>query len=302
MSPAKDGAKKRNVVPPLMIVLVLTLIFGPPLWAMFDREKVDYNTAPVFGPRESGQLVARLDAAAKAQGVCYGWIIDSDRFGDVQKVTPSYPGTFSPQPNATPSPTPTRSARPTPTTRPTDRPTTRPTTRPTRTAGPTPTPSGPSSELAGVLRGSGVEYGSNLGVDIAPWQRPEACPKWAVLKAEYTWSSIEGEWTSADLDVETNFGGDIPSPEIRMDIYGSDLTGENGIARLADAIGGLPLLMASEGKAGPVPDAPAQAAPAGDTLPGRGAGFYIFLTIAIGLIVGGVAWIAVAAVRTRRGN
>ncbi|HLV73910.1 MAG TPA: hypothetical protein VKY91_14105, partial [Vulgatibacteraceae bacterium] len=60
--------------------LLLILFLGPILWGVYEEGLFDGEnprTAPVFGPRETGLLVERLSAAADAQGVCYGWVIDS---------------------------------------------------------------------------------------------------------------------------------------------------------------------------------------------------------------------------------
>ncbi|MGI5167507.1 hypothetical protein ACQEU3_24470 [Spirillospora sp. CA-253888] len=305
-----------------VFVLVFLLAFVVPLlWSMyddgvFDGDKADIQTAPVFGPREAGRLVERLDTAAKAQGVCYGWVIDSGRSARIPVVTPSYSGTFTPQPTTAPTTVPTTApttvpspaASPASTVRPRSTALPRSTARPRATASPRPSNTQPTVPplVERELTRPGVEFGSNLGVGVDPRQAPARCPKWAILKADYYYSSTYKEWTSGSITLEDNVGlaGSlhITGAEARLDVTSTDLTGDYAVARLADAIGSVPLLVAEDGRARPV--APAAApVPAGDEISsGRGAGFYVFTTIAIALIAGGVLWIAVAAVRSRKGS
>ncbi|MFI6517296.1 hypothetical protein ACIBF1_17200 [Spirillospora sp. NPDC050679] len=293
-----SGGKDRGgaIVGGVFVLIFLLAFVVPFLWSMYDDgvfsgDKRDPESSPVFGPSEAGRLVERLDTAAKAQGVCYGWVIDSDRSARIPAVTPSYSGTFTPQPTTVPSPAAS------------------PRATAGQRAGAAPRPSAPPTvppEVEQELTRPGVEFGSNLGVGVDPRQAPARCPKWAILKADYSYSVIDKEWTSGSVRLEDNIGLtgrlQVTGAGDRLGLTSADLIGDNAVGRLADAIGSVPVLAAEDGRARPV--APAAApVPAGDEISsGRGAGFYVFTTIAIALIAGGVLWIAVAAVRSRKGS
>ncbi|GLZ07048.1 hypothetical protein Acsp03_45140 [Actinomadura sp. NBRC 104412] len=283
----------------IIAVLVLLVVVVPILWSMWSEGLIDgtdesVETAPVFGPRDAGRLVERLSAASAAQGVCYGWVIESGRTRAIPKVTPSYSGTPAPMP--------------------------------TRPSSPAPTETGPSvieremieTELE-ELNDPGVEYGSNLGVGIDPRQRPQQCPKWVVLTADYTYDRTGQYWSNGYLSVDTSSDLELNRynlSSVYVDALGQstrsgpdddydNFFGPHAIARLADAISALPLMVAEEGLAPPPPVAPgaegtAQGAPPGDTLPRSSLARPIFTGVGIVLIAGGVVWIAVAAVRKRR--
>ncbi|MEW2352602.1 hypothetical protein [Spirillospora sp. NPDC029432] len=327
-----------------VVAVILVVFVLPVLWSLYDEGVFDGNdrameTAPVFGPRDAGRLVERLSHASKAQGVCYGWVVDSGRYRQIPKVTPSYSGTFRPeavQPSTQPSAQPSMQ----PSTRPSARPSVRPTERTTATArptaprqgatpaprrtrtspAPTPTPSGTMSEYERAemersleqLEEAGVEYGSNLGVGVDPRQVPDRCPKWVVLEADYSYSSQYQEWTSGTTSIESNIG-DLDETsmyqfeEMLGQDYGSgddtdDIDGEQGIARLADQIGAVPMLVAQEGLAPPVPaQAERVAPPPGDRISeSKFTARNVFTGVGIALIALGVVWVTVAAVRNRR--
>ncbi|MFF5263126.1 hypothetical protein ACFY4C_29710 [Actinomadura viridis] len=328
----------------ILVGIFLLVFVLPVLWSMYDEGVFDGDdrsteTAPVFGPRDVGRLVEQLSTATKAQGVCYGWVVDSGRYRTIPKVIPSYSGTFrpeapvpapstpgeaviptrTPRPGVTPAPrgTATGARSPEATGRPAPR-TTRPAPRTTR---PTPVPieSDPVARLERLeierdlrdLEDPGVEYGSNLGVGVDPRQAPGRCPRWVVLTADYIYSSTDQEWTYGSLDFDSSFDLDSSADdefERMLAQTGSDgsdgIHGDQPIARLADAIGGMPLFVAEKGLAAPVPAAPdaRQSPPAGDRLSASNTGRNIFVGIGIALIAGGVAWIGIAAVRNRRSS
>jgi hypothetical protein len=279
------------------LILVLLLFVLPILWGLYDDGYLDgtdqsVESAPVFGPREAGQLVEGLHRAYAVQGVCYGWVIESGRDRRIPKVTPSYRATFEPTPNPAASPSPATS----------------------------PTPGEDErrrTELdLRLLDGPGVEYGSNLGVGIDPRQRPDVCPRWMLLKAQYHYDKRGQYWSSGSFGVDhsANIDADIGIDFTYENQLGQnlgfgegddDIAGSRAIARLADAISGLPLLAAQEGVAPPPPPAPgAQGAPGsvppGHEMAGQGLGRTIFFGIGIALIAGGAVWIAVAAARNLR--
>jgi hypothetical protein len=335
--------KKNNWTGGGCLVAVIMLVFvGPVLLGLyeegvFDRHDKKLETAPVFGPRDAGKLVERLSAAGKAQGICYGWVIDSGRIKHIPKVTPSYSGTFRPEPpKPAVRPTPPASVRPTPggTVRPTPRTTVRPTApvapgttrqaapRLPRTPVPTPQPTDTLSayeraeiesevqEDLETLTERGVEFGSNLGVGVDPRQRPADCAKWVVLEADYTYSTKHQEWSSGSTEIKANFGDlDEVSTYDLEQLLGQDgfdepddINGENGIARLADQIGVMPMVVSEKGLAPPV-QAPADqsAPPPGDRIAESNfTARNVFVGIGIALIAGGLVWIVAAAVRNRR--
>ncbi|MFC5749460.1 hypothetical protein [Actinomadura rugatobispora] len=314
-----------------LVAIFLVVFVVPFLWGLydegvFDRKDPGIESAPVFGPRETGQLVERLATASRAQGVCYGWVIESGRYRAIPTVTPSYSGTFRPE-STRPSPTvPRTGASPetTPRTGVSPAPRRTPetgTAQPTRRPGTVPSPSKTltPSERREIdralmqLQVSGVEYGSNLGVGVDPRRHLDRCPRWAVLTADYSYSSSDQEWTSGTMEIETSRDLDLETTnrfELEAQVSQQkqdDILGTNSIARLSDVIGSMPMLVAQEGLAAPVPAASpapaAQAAPAADRLDEPlNLGRTIFIGIGIALIAGGVVWIAVAAVRNRRGT
>lgn len=297
--------------------LLLILFLGPILWGVYEEGLFDGEnprTAPVFGPRETGLLVERLSAAADAQGVCYGWVIDSGRRDQVRTPQPSYSGTFTPHPPAT---APSRAVQAGADGAPAAEPGTRPVPSGAGAPAPEPEPPAPtrspgSARMERDLRKldePGTEFGSNLGAGIDPREAPQACPKWMVFQGELSYSSEEETWTWGVFHIRTNLG--TVSEERYEKMLGQyrvddDIDGPNSAARLRDAIGALPLLAADAGLAPPVPAETGQAAepaPADDrisepVLTARN----VWSVIGILLIAGGVLWVAVAGVRRLRGS
>lgn len=230
----------------IAIVILLAIAVG----ALWDQGAFENDTkyTPVigrglFGDSGSEQLVNRLDAAAKAHGVCYGWQIDTDW----------------------------SSLRPY------------------------------SNPAAGSPPEAGVDVGSNLGAGIDPRQSPRQCPRWAMFTADYIYSSYDEEWTSVTADIETNLPVSLGTSDLEdAGITRNDLIGDYPDARLADAVGAVPMIVSEKGGARqPVPAAVEVSAPSGAEPAGPGAGRYIWMGVAGVLIAGGLAWIVVAAVRGR---
>lgn len=297
--------------------LLLVLFLGPILWGIYEEGLFDGEnprTAPVFGPRETGLLVERLSSAADAQGVCYGWVIDSGRRDQVRTPQPSYSGTFTPHPPAT---APSRAVEAGAGGAPAAEPGTRPVPSGAGAPAPEPEPPAPtrspgSARMERDLRKldePGTEFGSNLGAGIDPREAPQACPKWMVFQGELSYSSEEETWTWGVFHIRTNLGTvsedryEKMLGQYRVD---DDIDGPNSAARLRDAIGALPLLAADAGLAPPVPAETGQAAepaPAGDrisepVLTARN----VWSVIGILLIASGVLWVVVAGVRRLRGS
>lgn len=255
---------------------------------LFEGGSTDGTSGALFGPQESGRLIERLDAAAKAQGICYGWRIDSGEFSNVPLVTPSYNGTFRPAPPPS-APLPSSPGSPSPSS-----------SLPSSSSAPaSPVPSFPPPTS---LPNLGVESGSNFGVGVDPRTvAPPACARWVVFKADYTYDSVEDEWTSVDVAVDSNLARPPSTTDLTAaGITTSSLLGDDATARLADAIGALPMIVAEHGGAPAVPEATAAAPPPGDQVASPGIGRYVWMGLAIIMIIGGLLWIAVAAVRSRR--
>ncbi|XRQ11880.1 hypothetical protein ACN3XK_13620 [Actinomadura welshii] len=268
------------------LALIVVFVAGGILWGMYDEgvfDKKPAKDAPVFGPKQVGRLVEQLSTAADAQGICYGWVIDSGRSHEIKQVTPSYSGTFRPHP---PKQAPGRPA-----------------------ATPAPTPEGRSPRSAEIdydlreLDDLGVEYGSNLGPGQDPRQAPDRCANWVVLQADYSYSESYDEYSFGHFEIKSNLRDTLP--EVRYErrlgqVGDDDIDGESGTARLRDAIGALPMLVADEGLAAPVPAETARAAapPSNDRLHEASVTTRGVWTV-IGFAVVGLAavWIVVSGVR-----
>ncbi|MGP4023890.1 hypothetical protein [Actinomadura sp. 3N407] len=269
------------------VTLIALLVVGGILWGLYDEgvfDKKAAKDAPIFGPQQTGRLVEQLSTAADAQGICYGWVIDSDRNYEIKQVTPSYPGTFRPHPPpasaTTPMPTPTRGGH-----------------------------FSAEEEIDYDLRkldDRGVEFGSNLGPGKDPRQVPGQCAKWVVLEARYSYSSSYNEYSFGRFEIKSSF--DEPFRETTFErrlgqVGEDDIDGEYGTARLRDAIGALPMLVAAEGLAPPVPAQARQAAqaPPNDKLSESSVTTRnVWAVIGIGLIAVAFVVLVVGAVRSLR--
>jgi hypothetical protein len=147
----------------------------------------------------------------------------------------------------------------------------------------------------------GLDLGSNLGAGIDPRTRPQECPRWVMFTADYSYSSSDDEWTSVRPGIATNLAVPLGVNDLTTaGIVQSELLGDQANARLADAIGALPMIVAEKGAARPVPYAAAANVPAGTEPSAPGKGRYVAMGVAVLLILGGLAWIVATAVRSRR--
>lgn len=235
------------------------------------------GAGPVFGATEASRLVQRLDAAAQAQGVCYGWQIDSG-----YPMAGSRPLTNGPSPTTGPTTAPAPG-------------------EPTPTLSPAPSISLPP-DLSMTLAGQrGVDFGSNHGVATDPRLDPTRCPKWIVFTADYFYSSEDEEWSSVTRKIETNLPANFYTHDLdAMGLTQEQILGDNSVGRLADSIGALPLLVSERGLAPAVPEAAPATPPSGDEVAGPGLGRYIAMGIGGILIIGGVAWMVTSTVLRRR--
>ncbi|TDC79310.1 hypothetical protein E1285_36345 [Actinomadura sp. 7K507] len=153
----------------------------------------------------------------------------------------------------------------------------------------------------------GVEYGSNLGPGKDPRQVPGQCPKWVVLEADYSYLTSSNEFLSGRFEIKNSFDESFREFrfERRLGQTGEDdIDGEAGTARLRDAIGALPMLVAEEELAPAVPaeTAPPAAEPSANdrlaesSVTARG----VWSVIGIVLIGSAVVVLVVGAVRSLR--
>ncbi|HEY8479950.1 MAG TPA: hypothetical protein VIL71_08990 [Spirillospora sp.] len=291
------------------------------------------ESAPVFGPHQVGRLVEQLSTAADAQGVCYGWVINSGRWHKIPTVTPSYRGTFRPHPPprnavnaASPSPavppgpgrTPSASPAPSPGATgqrfPSAGPTRQPTRRPTRQQGrqpaerPTldPRKRQEIEQDLQMLDYDGVEYGSNLGPGKDPRQALDQCPEWVVLQAKFGYSESDKEYLYSDVTIKSSFEGkDLWASDYERKLgqyFDYDLIDDYGTDRLRDAIAALPMWIADQGLAPPVPAETTASTPPPDdklakpTITAR----RVWSVIGYVLIGGAVLCLVVGGVKTRR--
>ncbi|REE95991.1 hypothetical protein [Thermomonospora umbrina] len=168
-------------------------------------------------------------------------------------------------------------------------------------------PTGPGVPDAGVPLPEpsspdlGVDVGSNFGTGYDPRELPEHCPRWVVFEADYYYSIIDEEWTSVSTTIETNLPLVLSDADlVRAGITNKDLLSDRANARLADAVGALPMLVAEKGAAPPVPQVAAETVPAGDEISPPGVARYVWMGAGGVLVAGGLVWIVIAAVRSRR--
>lgn len=144
-----------------------------------------------------------------------------------------------------------------------------------------------------------TDRGSNLGTHADPRRYPQSCPRWVVFIAYY--DAFDGEWTSVRTEVRTNLPISIGEADLtRAGISRSELLGSQATARLADAIGVLPMIVAEKGAAPAVPQLAASVPAPGDKVSSPGIARYVWMGIGGVLIAVGLVWIFVAAVRSSR--
>jgi len=272
--PAKD-AKWEKIGNRLFVCLFVISVFVPIVYLAFNATSDDGDatvyTGGLFDRDGAAHLVDRLRTAADAQGICYGWAIDTD----LPDFRSSYPDTGA---VTTPAPAPTLSA-----------------------------PSELEQRLRELERQAVLDLepdedvGSNLGAGVDARRDPVRCPRWVVFTADYSYSSYEEEWTAVSTRIETNLPLTLDASDLHAaGITDDDLLGMRPYARLADAIGALPMIVAEKGAADPVPAPPTRIPSAGDTVSPPGIGRYIWMGIGGLLVALGLTWIIVAALRSRR--
>lgn len=185
----------------------------------------------VFGAADAQRLMSRLDSASRAQGVCYGWKIETGRGSNTIYSLPKVPE-FSGSQSASDG--------------------------------------GLETAVPVLPYTSGVDVGSNLGRSTDPEQAPKLCPRWVIFTAHYSWSEYEETQSFGSFDVESNLDQAPTAADLRAaGIDDAALRGRDAVQRMADAIGLLPMIMTEKGGAAPVPSEAAPAPVASDALEGR---------------------------------
>jgi hypothetical protein len=120
-----------------------------------------------------------------------------------------------------------------------------------------------------------------------------------VFKAAYHWDIIDEVHTLQSFGVESN----LPDPPNGADFGEAGITADtlkrgDAPARLADAVAMTPMIMSAKSGAAPVPQVTAATAPApGDTVQRD---FPTALLIGGLMVTGGLLWILIAFIRSRR--
>jgi len=154
--------------------------------------------------------------------------------------------------------------------------------------------------------GTPLTRGSNLGDNVAI--DPQRCPRWVEVRATVNWvaESSEAEDT-ASVQVRTSPDLNVgPTIEGNLGRFGLDDQAfiDDPAWAIARAALALPLLTAESGAArpAPVPPVPAGAPPPG--LPDGGNDLWrdrwVFLVVAVGLLLAAVVLVAIGLVRGRR--
>ncbi|MBA9003843.1 hypothetical protein [Thermomonospora cellulosilytica] len=173
-------------------------------------------------------------------------------------------------------------------------------TTPVRPANPA-VPLPPSATDVPVPGDGETDVGSNLGTGLDPRDHPRQCPKWVVFTASYQYDILDEEWTSVVTDIDANLPVGLSDADLtRAGITRADLLGAQANARLADAVGALPMIVAEKGAAPPVPQTAASAPTSGDRATPPGIARYVWMAVGGTLIAVGLIWIVFAVVRSRR--
>ncbi|GAB2812494.1 hypothetical protein GCM10022221_07560 [Actinocorallia aurea] len=152
--------------------------------------------------------------------------------------------------------------------------------------------------------GAPEETGSNLGLGVEVTSRPADCPRWMVLRVNYSY--IYKEWSSVSLSTSDNIDGFDVDPYALERARLHDSLEPQGISELADILGALPMLAAAEsgGALAPIPareQATDATASSNDRLaPVHGFGWYFWLAVAGVLVLLGLIWIISGTLKARK--
>lgn len=142
------------------------------------------------------------------------------------------------------------------------------------------------------------EIGSNWGPST-PVTNTDRCDKYVVLTVDYTYNSVDEEFTAVTYDIES-VGVTLDKAELTAaGIDDDELLDEPNVA-VSNAVGLLPVLVAEKGQAPAVPVPEGQQDTKGATVERTFDLQWLWLVLAIILLGGGLAWVIVGLVRGRR--
>lgn len=142
------------------------------------------------------------------------------------------------------------------------------------------------------------ETGSNFGPGSPVANQPD-CAKAVVLVVDYSYDSVEEEFTSVTYDIESS-GVTLDKADLTNAGIGADeLLDEPNVA-VSNAVGLLPILVAEKGQAPAVPPAKGQQDTGGATVERTLDLQWVWLVLAAILLGGGLLWVVVGLIRGRR--
>jgi hypothetical protein len=142
------------------------------------------------------------------------------------------------------------------------------------------------------------EIGSNFGPGSPVANQPD-CAKSVVLVVDYSYNSVDEEFTSVTYDIEAS-GVTLDKADLtKAGIDADALLDEPNVA-VSNAVGLLPILVAEKGQAPPVPAQTGQQDTGGATVERTFNLQWLWLVLAIILLGGGLVWVVVGLIRGRR--
>jgi hypothetical protein len=147
-----------------------------------------------------------------------------------------------------------------------------------------------------------AETGSNFGPGSPVSDHPD-CPKYVEFVIDYSYDSVEEEFTSVTAyDIQSAGGVTLDRSELtKAGVDNDDLLDEPNVA-VSNAVGLLPVLVAEKGQAPAVPVPEGQQNTNGNTVERTFDLQWLWLVLAIILLGGGLVWVIVGLVRGRRGS
>jgi hypothetical protein len=142
------------------------------------------------------------------------------------------------------------------------------------------------------------ETGSNFGPGSPVADQPD-CAKSVVLVVDYSYNSVDEEFTSVTYDIEAS-GVTLDKADLtKAGIDADELLDEPNVA-VSNAVGLLPVLVAEKGQAPAVPVPEGQQNTSGNTVERTFDLQWLWLVLAIILLGGGLVWVVVGLIRGRR--
>ncbi|GAB3426148.1 hypothetical protein [Flindersiella endophytica] len=144
-----------------------------------------------------------------------------------------------------------------------------------------------------------AETGSNFGPG-SPVSDHRDCSKSVELVVDYSYDSVEEEFTSVTYDIQPTGGVTLGKSDLtNAGIDADELLDEPNVA-VSNAVGLLPVLVAEKGQAPAVPVPEGQQNTGGNTVERTFDVQWLWLVLAIILLGGGLVWVIVGLIRGRR--